>query len=235
MSLSLLESSNRSIVLLCGVCCAFFCNKLVGQESTDEKIVIETRFEKGLDGWEVTDKGAWKIKKTDSGNLLSLYKKQSSYKPKVRSPLHIAMLKESNVGSFQMDVKVLSTHPDYGHRDVCFFFGHQSSTEFYYVHLGKKMDPHANQIFIVDNAARKKISTKTTEGTNWDEEWHHVRIRRDVKSGLIEVFFDEMDDPVMVAKDKTFTWGKMGLGSFDDTADFAELKITGQTIKNPQK
>ena len=97
------------------------------------------------------------------------------------------------------------------------------------------MDPHANQIFIVNNAARTKISTKTTEGTNWDEEWHHVRITRDAESGLIKVFYDDMDESVMEATDKSFTWGQIGLGSFDDTADFAELKIIGVLAKKPEK
>ena len=75
------------------------------QESDEKKLVVETKFEKGMDGWKVTDDQAWKIKKTDLGNVLSLHKKQSSYKPKVRSPYHIALLEENSFGDFQMDVE----------------------------------------------------------------------------------------------------------------------------------
>jgi hypothetical protein len=36
-----------------------------------------------------------------------------------------------------------------------------------------------------------------------------------------------MDKPVMTAKDDTFRWGQIGLGSFDDTSDWDTVKLTG--------
>ena len=35
----------------------------------------------------------------------------------------------------------------------------------------------------------------------------------------------------MVAEDKTFTWGKIGLGSFDDTSAWDDLRIQGHVLK----
>lgn len=183
-------------------------------------------YQAGLDAWHVFD-DAWKIKKAknDSPAVISLHVKKSNYQPPHRSPGHIALIKANSFESFELNVKVLSTHKDYNHRDVCLFFGFKSPAEYYYVHLGKKTDPHANQIFIVNNADRTKISLSTTPGTNWDEKWHDVRIKRDIKTGAIEVYFDNMDTPVMTAKDKTFGAGMIGVGSFDDTADFGKLSI----------
>lgn len=195
------------------------------------KELYKTSFEDGADDWEPTDASAWKVKETDSGHVFSQFKKRSEYEPPHRSPYNRALLKEVVVSDFQIDVQVLSTHEDYGHRDVCLFFGYQDPAHFYYVHLGKQMDPHANQIFIVNESDRTKISTKTTEGTDWDDQWHHVRIVRDVESGSIEVFFDDMDEPVMTAKDKTFTWGRVGLGSFDDTGDWDEFELKGVKVE----
>ena len=186
-----------------------------------QKIVIG--FEAASDAWEMTDPEAWKI---EDGRL-KLFRKASNYQPEVRSPRHIAWLKDKTFGSFQLDVKVLSTEADYNHRDACLFFGYQSPTQFYYVHFGKQADPHANQIFIVNNAARTKISLTTTEGTPWDDQWHNVRLVRDIESGDIQVFFDDMKTPAMTANDKTFGGGRIGLGSFDDIADFDELTISG--------
>jgi hypothetical protein len=131
------------------------------------------------------------------------------------------------VSDFVLVAKVRSTHPDYGHRDVCLFFGYQDPAHFYYVHLGKQADDHANQIFIVNEAPRKKISITSTTGTNWDDEWHNVKIVRKTSDGTIEVYFDDMDKPVMTAKDDTFRWGRIGLGSFDDTSDWDTVKLTG--------
>lgn len=199
----------------------------------DKKLpeVFTEDFEKGADRWQPTDAKAWKIEKTDKGNVYSQFKKRSKYTPPHRSPYNIALVKDVSVSDFQLDAKVRSTHKDYPHRDACLFFGYQDPAHFYYVHLGKRADPHANQIFIVNAKDRTKISTTTTEGTNWDDEWHHVRIRRDVKSGSIEVFFDDMKKPVMTATDKTFTWGRVGLGSFDDTTHWDDVKLQGHKAK----
>ena len=69
---------------------------------------------------------------------------------------------------------------------------------FYYVHLGKKTDDHANQIFIVNNAPREKID-QNQRGHSLDRGWHHVKVVRKVKDGTIEVYFDDMKKPVMTA------------------------------------
>ena len=103
------------------------------------------------------------------------------------------------MGDFVLDVDVLSTKPDYDHRDMCVIFGYQDPSHFYYVHFGLKTDDHANQIFIVDGAARLKISTKTTAGTNWDENWHRIKIKRRVDLGDIAVYFDDLETPAMEA------------------------------------
>ncbi len=124
-----------------------------------------------------------------------------------------------------MDIRLQSTIKDYNHRDLCLFFGYQDDAHLYYVHFGKNTDDHANQIFIVNNEARKKISTKTTSGTPWTDGWHHARIERNAESGDIRVFFDDMMTPVMTATDKSFTSGRLGFGSFDDIGNFDDIRI----------
>ena len=198
---------------------------------TDLPVVYEDDYENGADHWQPTDETAWDVKKTEAGHVYSQHKKRSKYEPPHRSPYNISLLKDVTVGNFVLDVKVKSTHPDYGHRDVCLFFGYQDAANFYYVHLGKQADDHANQIFIVNDKPRTKISITSTDGTDWDDEWHHVRIVRDVESGKIEVYFDDMKKPVMTAENKEFTWGRVGLGSFDDTADFDDFRLAGEKVK----
>jgi len=200
---------------------------MLAQQSNGSEIDVRDGFE-NHQAWEPTDPTAWKIKATKKGNVYSQFKKRSAYQPPHRSPLNISWRKEPVVSDFQLDVEVLSTHPDYGHRDACLFFGFQDPGHFYYVHLGKKTDDHANQIFIVNGKPRSKISTKTTPGTNWDDKWHHVRIIRKVADGTIAVYYDDMKTPVMTAKDATFKTGRVGLGSFDDTADWRNFRIQGK-------
>ena len=46
-----------------------------------------------------------------------------------------------------------------------------------------------------------------------------------------QVYFDDMERPVMRAKDKTFTWGRVGLGTFDDHGNFDEFKLRGERVE----
>ncbi len=200
---------------------------------TGQQVEYKTEFENGADDWRPTDPKAWKVVKTETGATYSQHVKRSQYEPPFRSPYNVAILDEISVGDFVLDARVRSTHPDYGHRDVCLFFGYQDPSHFYYVHLGKQADDHANQIFIVNEAPRTKISLTSTQGTNWDDAWHLVRVVRRVEDGTIEVYFDDMTKPVMTARDKNFVWGRIGIGSFDDTSEWDWVKLTGTKAGKP--
>jgi len=182
--------------------------------------------------WEQSDPKAWKLVKQGENQVYQQFQ-QSKVKTPVRSPFNRALVKDVIVGDFILDLKFQSTARDYPHRSLCLFFGYQDPAHMYYVHFGQKTDDHANQIFIVNDAPRTKISTKTTDGTPWNNEWHRARIIRKVDAGTIEVYFDDLETPVMTAVDKTFTWGQIGIGSFDDTGCFDDIKLYGQLVKKP--
>lgn len=199
-------------------------------------LVFRDDFEMGdpATRWEPSDAKAWKLIEQNGNKVWSQFQHIVTQTP-VRSPFNRSVAKDVVVGSCVLDVKLQSTARDYPHRSLCLFFGYQDPAHLYYVHLGQKTDDNANQIFIVNNAPRTKISTKTTDGTKWDNEWHHVRVVRDVDSGKIEVFFDDMQEPVMTAVDKTFTWGQVGIGSFDDTGNFDNVLVYGNKASRPAK
>lgn len=175
--------------------------------------------------WEFKDAAGWKFVETEGERVLSQFQKGSDYKPPHRSPLHIALLRDKKFESFEMDVWVKSTHAEYGHRDVCLFFGYEAPDRFYYVHLASEMDDRANQIFVVNRADRAKISTRTTAGTKWEPRWHQIRVIRNAGTGEISVYFDDMNEPIMQAVDRNLGSGQIGFGSFDDTADFQRIEI----------
>lgn len=174
--------------------------------------------------FEFTDPKAWTIKK-DKGHAVLALVADSKYKPKVRSPLNIAWVKDLEVGEFVMEVELRSTIKDYNHRDLCLFFGGVDPSHFYYVHLGKKPDPHAHNIFLVNDKPRVAIASKVDEGTPWDDQYHTARIVRKA-NGDIEVYFD--DKLTMKGNDKTFPTGRVGVGSFDDTGNFARITVWGK-------
>jgi hypothetical protein len=196
-------------------------------------LVFQDDFSKGAGHWAPSDPGAWKVIDTKEGKAYSQFK-QSSYKPPFRSPFNFALVKDLVVSDCVLEGKCQSTTKDYPHRDMCLVFGYQDPAHFYYVHLGKRTDDHANQIFIVNGAPRVKISTKTTPGTPWDDGWHTVRVVRRVEDGSIAIYFDDMKTSVMTANDKAFTWGQVGVGSFDDTGNWTDIKVYGtKTTRRP--
>ena len=183
--------------------------------------------------WAPADPGAWKFTQDGSRNVYSLFKK-STYKPEVRSPQGISILKDPVVSDFVLDVWLRSTIMDYGHRDVCLCFGHQDPTHYYYVHFGLEADPHSHTVMIVNGKPRTPIVKTRTKGTPWTDGYHHVRIVRNVQTGTIEAFFDDMSKPAMTARDKTFTWGRVGLGTFDDTAHIDRIALWGRKAEKPR-
>ncbi|NIA12601.1 MAG: hypothetical protein GWP08_00880 [Nitrospiraceae bacterium] len=209
----------------------------VGAEGSDTKpkelnglpLIFEESFEDGAARWKPTDAQAWAVRRQeDTGNMAYNLHKSSDYKPPVRSPLSISLIQDFSVTDFVMDLRMKQTGKEYGHRDLCLFFGHQDPSHYYYVHIATKSDAHANSIFIVNGEPRTSIATERTKGTDWATGWHDVRLTRDTVTGRIEVFFDDMDKPIMVAEDKTFASGTIGLGSFDDVGLYDDIRIYGK-------
>ena len=46
-------------------------------------------------------------------------------------------------------------------------------------------------------------------------------------TGDIAVYFDDLEKPVMTAKDKSFTGGRIGIGTFDDTSQWDDVRVYG--------
>lgn len=172
-----------------------------------------------------TDPAAWQLGRDGDNQYLELTK-QSEYKPPHRSPVNIALLAGMQVDSFILEADLLQTGRDYGHRDMCVFFGFTDPAHFYYAHIATKTDPHAHNIFIVNDAPRTKISTFNTDGFDWGQnQWQKLRLTRDIKTGEVAVYMNDMSKPIMTAKDKTFTRGWIGFGSFDDTGRIDNIRL----------
>ena len=201
---------------------------------TSLPLLLKEDFEHGMGHWRTTDPdpadSVWKILKTGpAGNHALRVTGPSNYQPPHRSPHSIALLKDVKVGDFELTARVQNTNTAAGpHRDVCIFWGYQDPSHFYYVHFGAKPDPHACQIFIVNDAPRKMITRDQAKGTPWSDGWHDVKVVRRIADGTMEVYFDEMKKPLMTARDKTFTWGQVGIGTFDDHGNFDDIELRGE-------
>ncbi|MCK5942005.1 MAG: hypothetical protein KAI24_08565 [Planctomycetes bacterium] len=164
-----------------------------------------------------TDASKWRMHAGEHAPALELVGR-SDYRPPHRSPHSIALIEHVEVADFDLDVDLLQTGRNYGHRDLCLFFGLQSPARFYYVHLATTPDPNAHNVFVVADAPRRNLSAPPAEGIDWGrDEWHHVHVERRVAAGTIKVWWDDRPEPVLEASDRTFDWGRVGFGSFDDS------------------
>lgn len=218
----------KNLLLLCLLLLA---TSLFAQKSTipsDYKLVYAQDFStpQAFSSFDKTDETAWRINETGGNSTLELFGK-SQYKARVRSPFNIALIKDLMVGDFILEVNLAQSGKEYGHRDLCLFFNVKDPTNYYYVHIASVADDHANNVFLVNDAPRVKIASKTTKGTGWGEtnSWHTARIERNATAGTIRVYFDNMETPIMEASDTHFDKGLIGFGSFDDTGQFDNIKI----------
>jgi hypothetical protein len=189
-------------------------------------LVFQEDFERGCARWIATDPMAWKVVDEDGNRVFSLYQ-VSKYEPPVRSPLSIARILDLEVGDCIIEARMKQTGREYGHRDMCIFLGMQDPSRFYYVHIATQADANANSIFIVNGEPRTSIAKERTGGTDWAMGYHLVRVERRTGTGLIEVYFDDMENPIMRAEDRTFLSGGIGFGSFDDTGNIDDVRVWG--------
>jgi hypothetical protein len=184
--------------------------------------------------WKLADEAAWKWEKADGENILSLIA-QSKNPPKIRSPRNLAWFQSYEWKDFTLTLECMLTKFDSGNNDLCIAFVGAAEDQYYYAHLGETADDVHHQIHIVNQADRKASTTYRSSGTPWKEnQWHKLKIIRNSANGDIGVWFDDMKTPILAASDTTFTWGKIGLGSFDDTGKFRQVKISGTRRASPQ-
>jgi hypothetical protein len=194
----------------------------VNGNARKESLSIQDDFNSGkLDAWETPFSEDWEI--LTEGSLPYLHMKRSRPPGVPRRPLQFARLKGVKAGSFTLNVKVRRAGGS-----MIVVFNYVDTLHFYYVHFSK--DPGTqvavhNGIFIVDGEDRRRIAGLEASPALPDRSWHDVRIVRNVSSGLIQVFVDQETAPRFSVIDHTFTSGQVGVGSFDETGDFANFRL----------
>lgn len=181
--------------------------------------------EQALDDFAFSDANAWRWhhEGQEHGMLL---RGGSKYRPPHRSPTSIALLKDLEVADFDLEVDLKQTGRNYGHRDLCLFFGFQSRQNYYYTHMATSPDQNAHNVFRVDDAPRTNVAPVAANGIDWgDDVWHRIRVERRVEPGTIKVYWDDQEEPILTAEDRTFDWGRIGFGSFDDSGIVANIVV----------
>ncbi len=192
------------------------------------ELVMACDFETGTDeGWVPKDPTAWRV--VDDGGSKVYELAAPGEQGPVRAPTAWSLWAGSEVSSFEFSGRLRCyTDPSTVFRDMCVFFHYRDPTHFSYVHFAGTSDDVHNIIGLVDGADRVKINAEPPGGSAFrltDREWHAFKVVCDAEAGEVRAYLDDMDRPILTASLRGPGRGLVGVGSFDDTGAFDDLKL----------
>lgn len=182
----------------------------------------------GLEDWHLTVPADWKIVEIGGNHALRLAK-AGPVGANPRRPVKMALWKPGCVASFEFNLKVKRDPIQAKEGDLLVIFGFQDKLHFYYAHLSSDDGNVAvhNGIFRVNGSDRERIAGVGASPVLPDEDWHRIRVLRDAESGALKLFVDDDEEPRFEVTDRTHTFGLVGVGSFDNTGEFDDLRLQG--------
>ena len=174
--------------------------------------------------WSVPVASDWKVDEAGGAQVLRLAQNRGPL-PGPRRPIQFALAEPAfSRVTVEADVKPL------GH-SLLIVFAYRDAAHFNYAHFstdtGSKQPVH-NGVFHVYGGERVRISSEGGPASFAEaERWYHVRLTYDAAGGSVAVTVDGKAVPALHAVDLSLGAGKVGLGSFDETAEYKNVKITG--------
>jgi len=197
----------------------------------DLPLLAKGDFENGrADGWLPKDAAHWRVVKKDDSTVYELT--AAGEQGKIRAPTSWSLWTGHEVTSFVFTGRLQCyADPAIATRDMCILFHYRDPAHFYYVHFSASSDGAHNVISLVNGADRVKVNAEPV-GTSvfrlTDKKWHAFKVTYDAATGDIRAYLDDMDRPILTARDKTLGRGLVGIGSFDDTGCFDDLELRGK-------
>jgi hypothetical protein len=174
--------------------------------------------------WSVPVASDWKIDREGSTEVLHLDKNRGPL-PGARRPIQFALTEvpDYSVLTLESDVMALG-------RSVILVFAYRDEAHFDYAHISIDMataQPVHNGIFHVYGGERVRISAERGRAALGESgRWYHVKLTHEATTGAVAVAVDGQAVPALEAVDRSLGSGKAGLGSFDETGAFKNVKIS---------
>ena len=198
------------------------------EDGAGRALLMSCDFENGTaDGWEPKEPGHWRV--AEVGGTKAYELTAPGEQGAVRAPTSWSLWTGREVSSFELSGRLrCHTDPAVAFRDMCVFFHFQDPTHFYYVHFAGTSDGVHNIIGLVNGSDRVKISSEPAGASVFrltDREWHAFKVVRDAATVEIRAYLDDMATPILTARDLSLPRGLVGIGSFDDTGAFDDLRL----------
>jgi len=199
---------------------SFNANEIMPDSSLSIVFAPVVTFDNGLMplDWILLTESRWSVVDDNGNNALFL--NTTSYQPLSGNRLGEYIVSPDSYGDFTLTAEA-KTNETSGNTnaDYAMVFGFQDGENYYYMLFNRTMSNA--QLFLVDGGVRQEIAT-VTQSLLIDDEYHDVEVRR--TGDTIEVRFD--NTMVVQIVDSIFLTGKLGLGSFNDSAYFDNIRIT---------
>lgn len=173
--------------------------------------------------WQVENAADWKMDAT--AQTLELVTHRGPL-PGPRRPIQFAIAQTPPYTTVNVELDVRPKQ-----KSLMLVFSYRDPAHFDYAHLSvdtAAKQPHHNGVFHVYGGERVRISSEEGRAAFPESgRWYHVILRWDGKKGEVNVSVDGQPIPALHAVDLSLSSGRIGLGSFDETADFKNVKIQG--------
>lgn len=170
--------------------------------------------------WSVPIAAEWKVE----NDTLQLLVPRPQEKP--RRPKQFATLQEGPYSDFTLDVDVLCKEGAF-----IVVYAYQDAAHFNYAHFSADdpaKQPVHTGVFHVFGGDRVRISpTEGGPGALTKTKWHRVKMTWSGKTGELIAYLDGKTTSAHRGIDLSLKHGRIGLGSFFNTAEFRNFKVQG--------
>jgi hypothetical protein len=148
-----------------------------------------------------------------------------------RRPTHFVLAETPSFRKVTVEAEVKRNQ-----RSLIFVYAWQDANHYDYAHISSdtalKQNVH-NGMFHVFGGERVRISPLDGPEALPTQEWTPVKLVFDGDAGRCYVEVNGKRNPSLEAVDLSLRHGRVGMGSFDETGDFRNVKITGEPKDSP--
>jgi hypothetical protein len=173
--------------------------------------------------WDVQSASDWVV----GNNLLQLKVSAEPPAGQPRRPMKYALLESKPFSKVTVEADVKRNG-----RSVIIVYAYQDQAHYDYAHIS--VDTAASQnvhngMFHIFGGERVRISSLEGPGSLPTQDWTPVKLVFDGETGHCYVEVNGKRNPSLDAVDLSLRWGGVGIGSFDETGDFRNVKVSGTT------
>jgi hypothetical protein len=173
--------------------------------------------------WDVQSASDWVV----GNNLLQLKVSAEPPAGQPRRPQKYALLESKPYSKVTVEAEMKRNG-----RSLIIVYGYQDQAHYDYAHIS--VDAAAaqnvhNGMFHIFGGERVRISSLEGPGSLPVQDWTPVKLVFDGETGHCYVEVNGKRNPSLDAVDLSLRWGRVGIGSFDETGDFRNVKVTGTT------